>query len=89
MDHKVDSDGKVIEVTVKHSFDEVKVKGTIHWTSNSNTNKITYCDVNKIEYNGMVDETQFEYLQFERIGYFKRVADGYNHLVSLKEDKGK
>ena len=35
-----------------------------------------------MKYDGMVDDTPFEYLQFERIGYFKRVNDGYNHLVS-------
>ena len=41
-------------------------------------------------YNGIVNDTDSEYLQFERIGYFKKINhDTYHHLCSLKEDKNK
>ena len=36
------------------------------------------------------NESNMDYLQFERIGYFKKINNNlYHHLTSLKEDKNK
>ena len=44
----------------------------------------------KDKFIGYVDESNMDYLQFERIGYFKKVNNNlYHHLTSLKEDKNK
>ncbi|VVU95611.1 tRNA synthetases class I (E and Q), catalytic domain [seawater metagenome] len=91
--HEIDSNGNFKHITVNYTSEQKKVKGTIHWTSNDTPKKVylfDYDDMKKHSYDSYVDDTNNEYLQFERLGYYKKINNNtYHHLCSLKEDKNK
>jgi len=88
--HDMDESGNVERVYVRqHKDQSIKVRGNIHWVVPGNPTRINFFDYNqyiKRSFDGYVDVVDDEYLQFERIGYFKRVAPNeYNSLVDLKK----
>ncbi len=87
--HNIDNNGNIVEIFVAYSSEQKKVKGTIHWTSNQIEKNIIFFDYDKMEKLkkiGYVDDTESDYLQFERIGYFKKInSDTYHHLCNLRE----
>jgi glutaminyl-tRNA synthetase len=86
LNHEED-DGKVIRVNVEYREDLTKLKGVIGWTSNKNRVPINFFDYDKMKKcttMGIVDDTGFDYYQFERVGFFKKTSNGFNHLCDLR-----